>query len=121
MVTGLPPVATPEPEFLITFRCHRKGGASAPPLEFLHFCDSNNNHPGARAPPLLNQEGSSSVLPSSDEEGRRPWRGVVLNRKRIDSKAVALAPLLEFLHFCVPNHNHPGAGAPPLLNQEGSS
>ena len=26
------------------------------------------------------------MLPSSDEEGRRPWRGVVLNRKCINSR-----------------------------------
>jgi hypothetical protein len=33
-----------------------------------------DNHPGACAPPLLNQEGSPYKLPSSDEEGRRLWR-----------------------------------------------
>jgi len=43
-------------------------------LDFLHF-SSNRNHAGASAPPLLNQKGSSSKLPSSDEEGPRPWRG----------------------------------------------
>ena len=35
---------------------------------------STGNHPGATAPPLLIQEGSSKKLPSSDEEGRRPGR-----------------------------------------------
>jgi len=44
-------------------------------LEFLHFCRANRKHPGASAPPLLNQEGSAYKLPSSDEEGPRPWRG----------------------------------------------
>jgi hypothetical protein len=33
------------------------------------------NHPGAFAPPLLIQEGSSARLPSSDEEGRRASGG----------------------------------------------
>ena len=33
------------------------------------------NHPGAIAPPLLIQEGSSGRLPSSDEEGRRASGG----------------------------------------------
>jgi len=55
-------------------------------LEFLHFDRANCNHPGAKAPPLLNQEGSASKLPSSDEEGQRPWRGVVLDRKCRNSR-----------------------------------
>ena len=47
-------------------------------LEFLHLLMleiTAGNHPGAIAPPLLIQEGSSGRLPSSDEEGRRARGG----------------------------------------------
>jgi len=61
-------------------------------LEFLHFDRANRNHPGTSAPPLLNQERSSFKLPSSDEEGQRLWRGVVLNRKCRNSRGGSLRP-----------------------------
>jgi hypothetical protein len=39
-------------------------------------CSAVDNHPGAPgAQPLLEQEGSSAGLPSSDEEGRRARAG----------------------------------------------
>ena len=50
-------------------------------LEFVHLArqgHANCNHPRAPARPLLNQEGNfTGGLPTSDEEGRRPWRRAV--------------------------------------------
>ncbi len=48
------------------------------------------NHPRAIARPLLNQEGSFYGLPSSDEEGKRLWRGVVVSRTgKVETPVVA--------------------------------
>ena len=49
-----------------------------------------SNHPRAIARPLLNQEGSFCGLPSSDEEGKRLWRGVVVSRTgKVETPVVA--------------------------------
>ena len=53
----------------------RKGAAFPRSLYIFFRHDLHaGNHPGATAPPLLIQEGSSYKLPSSDEEGWRPGR-----------------------------------------------
>jgi hypothetical protein len=64
------------------FKTYYPGSQPSPPWGrglwslyiWLRRSSRTGNHPGATAPPLLIQEGSSYKLPSSDEEGWRPGR-----------------------------------------------
>ena len=96
-----------------------------------HLAVKRNNHPALGAPPLLNQEGS--LLPSSDEEGGRSERRggaerLVSEVARTGGFAVPVSSVggtSTIAHACVTwrlnETTTPALGAPPLLNQEGSS
>ena len=57
------------------------------------------NHPGAIAPPLLIQDGSSGRLPSSDEEGRRARGGGGAEQEMYKLEARGFSPAPEFLQL----------------------